>query len=248
MSCVKHIHRPIALILGFAPVLCGCFRSGGPEWKWQRCFTGPRRDLTEVAVVLAPRDPCSLQLRSVDGKRVREVQEYHVLPGTHTLLLELRGIGCGYPALRLYKWSGEPATIAPTLERGCVYRLAADLAWGNDVLPEGKACQREWSESSGKPSWSSQLQFTPGVGWGSIPRLVAPVWRHRERGQWVARIEELGAFTALRDDLAHQQASTRRTPYRVEGPSNIPWPYLMWGWGIRPPKHWLSAGHEQAPQ
>lgn len=239
---------PLVPALGWVSILTGgCISTGGPEWMCHRCYTGPRRAVADVAVVLAPRYPYPLRLRAIDGERVREADEYHLLPGTHTLVLEPEGLSVDRG--RLMKWSGERATIAPTLEQGNVYRLAADFAWGDRALPEGRTCERKWNEI-GEPGRRYWYTYIPGRGRGNyLPTMVQEVWRHRQRGQWSARVEELGSFDALKGELARQLDRVRTgLQERSLGLADIPWPYPMWGWGIEPPKHWLSVDPKSTAQ
>jgi hypothetical protein len=224
--------RPYLLFtLTFAllPAISGCISTGRPEWKWQRCYKGPPRAFADISVLLvAPHrvnflpmgHPVPLRIRSIDGKRVRDATEYHLLPGDHIVvsklkvprrfLIEYKDDACALASEPIGECTTGAATATLTLEPGIVYRLAADLDWQRDG-----------------------------------PNRV--YWRGRH-GKWAPRVEPLGSFETLKDALAHQQELLLMQRQEKRGPSGIgaiPWPYIALRFGAKPPKHWVLSEDDE---
>jgi len=217
--------RPYLLLMlafGLLPAISGCSTTGGPEWKWERCYEGPPRAFADSAVLLVARYPAPLfhdvhlRVRSIDGERVSDATEYHLLPGSHAVVsqlkfprnfrIEYRDNACALASEPTGECTTGDATSALTLEPGIVYRLTADLAWQKD----------------------------------GTSRVY---WKGRG-GEWCPRVEALGSFEALKDALARQQERLRMWRQEKRGPSepgDIPWPYVALHPGAKPPKHWVLS-------
>jgi len=214
----------IVLTLGVLPVVSGC-PSKSREWKWERCYEGKPRELADVSVLLVARDRLPLRARSIDGDRVRERTEYHLLPGDHLVVSRPDGqlplsLGMGCPGVtytikagRKGKIKGDDQEAALTLKPGVVYRLTAELAWEEDEEEEDHVVWR-----SGKSTWSPRLEPL-----GSVEEVKNALARRQ-------------AFfeMALRGELGAAQAG------------DIPRTSLNLGTSERPPEHWSIADPEKS--
>ncbi len=216
MDSEKRAHLMFVFTLSLVAIVGGCISIGGPAWKWQRCYTGPSRALADVSVLLVARHPVPLRIRSIDGARVRDATEYHLLPGNHVVvstpevprrfLIEYKDEASTFATEPTGEYTTGAATVALTLELGIVYRLTADLAWEKDG--------------------------TSRIYW------------HGRGGKWCPRVEALGSFEELRDALAHQRERSRTLRREKRVPSeadDIPWPVVALRTLENPPKHWISA-------
>jgi hypothetical protein len=223
-TCRAHARGPMhadagrllhVLSLGLALILSGCIRAGAPEWKWQRCYKGQPRAFADVSILLVARHPVPLRIRSIDGNRVPDATEYHVLPGNHTVvsqldiprrfLIEYKEQACTLATEPTGQCTTGAATVELALEPGIVYRMNADLDWQKD------GTSRVYWESRG--------------------------------GRWCPRVEAMGSFEALKNALAHQRETFRMWHPEKRGvsePGDIPWPYVALHTLANPPKHWES--------
>ncbi len=216
MDSEKRARLMFVFTLILVAIVGGCISTGGPEWEWQRCYTGPSRDLAEVSVLLISRHPVPLSIHSIDGERVRDVTEYHLLPGNHVVeskpevprrfLIEYKNEARTLVSEPTGECTTGAAKVAVTLEPGIVYRLNANLAWETD----------------------------------GTSRIY---WQARG-GKWCPHVEALGSFEKLQDALARQRERFRTLRREKRGPSevdDIPWPYVELRTLAEPPKHWISA-------
>lgn len=91
MHTLKYIHLFVMLTVAVLPIMTGCTGSRNREWKWQRCYKGPSRPSSEIAVLLVARDRLPIQVLSIDAPKVSDRTEYHLLPGDHALVSWLDG-------------------------------------------------------------------------------------------------------------------------------------------------------------
>ncbi len=216
MDSEKRAHLVFVFTLSLVAIVGGCISIGGPEWKWQRRYTGPSREIAEVSVLLVSRHPVPLSIRSIDGERVRDATEYHLLPGNHVVvskpevprrfLIEYKSAARTLVSEPTGECTTGAAKVAVTLEPGIVYRLNANLAWETD--------------GTSRIYWQA-----PG-------------------GKWCPHVEALGSFEKLQDALARQRERLRtlhREKRGLSGADDIPWPHIALRTLEDPPKHWLAS-------
>ena len=144
MNIEPHARLAFLLALGLAPLSAGCIRTGGPEWKWQRCYAGPPRPCTDIAILFVTRHSRPVRIRAIDGICVRDVEEYQVLAGNHELVLQLHGwFFGGFPT----EVTGAAAPFKCTVAPGMVYALQADVNPGGSEFTNipGAGVRDQWT-------------------------------------------------------------------------------------------------------
>jgi hypothetical protein len=105
--------RPLPLlVLAFTMGSFGCTR----PWKVHACYQGAPRAFGDVAVLLLDKRMLPVfRVHSIDDVNVPDATEYHLLPGTHSVIT---GVSRG-------KTTNLPISCVP--RAGYVYRLTADV-------------------------------------------------------------------------------------------------------------------------
>ncbi len=126
--------RFILLALAFSLSATGC--AVNRDWKCKRCYEGPARAFSDISVVLVASGGNPVpRIRSIEGKRVPDCVEYHLMPGTHTIVA----------GSRRGRTTDIPLTC--TLRAGFVYKLTADI-WNvkqeTDYYIRGMSVECDW--------------------------------------------------------------------------------------------------------
>jgi len=106
---------PLFLVtLMFIIAVGGC--AAPRNWKATVCYEGPSRPYSDISVILMKNKGLLVsQVRTIDGSTVADSVEYHLAPGTHTIVV---GVS-----------RGESKEIAITCDvrPGYVYSLTIDV-------------------------------------------------------------------------------------------------------------------------
>ena len=94
------------------PLLPGCIYA---EWRCVQCYEGPKSSMDAVSVVLAQNNGF-VRIKEIDGRGVPYAVEFHLSPGTHSLVT-------GAP---FFAKANGPLPTLCTLEAGRVYELHVD--------------------------------------------------------------------------------------------------------------------------
>ncbi len=107
--------RPLLLLtLAFIMASGGC--AVPYKWKTKMCYEGPPRAFSDISVVLLnTRSLLVFRVRSIDGTSMPDSVEYHLLPGTHSIVT---GVSRGQTT---------EMPITCELRPGYVYSLTADV-------------------------------------------------------------------------------------------------------------------------